>query len=137
MSAAASRRVIAPAGAAANTGAYSPGLVVGNLVFVSGQGPLDPVSGSIVGATIEEQTELTLRNVGAILAAAGASLADVVKSTVHIADMAQWSRFDAVYRRSFAAPFPTRTTVQSVLWGGILVEIDVIAVIDRGTGKDL
>ena len=128
------KRTIAPAGAAANTGAYSPGLVVGNLVFVSGQGPLDPVTMRISGDTIEAQTELTLRNVASVLAAAGATMADVVKATVHIADMAAWPRFDAVYRRAFSAPFPTRTrtTVQSVLWGGILVEIDVIAVIGCG-----
>jgi 2-iminobutanoate/2-iminopropanoate deaminase len=132
MSAALAKRVLTPAGAAAATGAYSPGLVVGNLVFVSGQGPLDPATGRIAGDGIEAQTERTLANVAAVLAATGAGLADVVKATVHLADMGQWSRFDAVYRRAFAAPFPTRTTVQSGLWGGILVEIDVIAVLGRG-----
>ena len=132
MSAAVAKRAIAAAGAAAATGAYSPGLVVGNLVFVSGQGPLDPATRRITGDDIEAQTALTLRNVAAVLAAAGCGLGDVVKATVHLADMGQWSRFDAVYRRAFVAPFPTRTTVQSGLWGGMLVEIDVIAVLGGG-----
>jgi len=107
-------------------GAYSQGLVVGNLVFVAGQGPLDPVTGNPVGSTIEEQTEAVLRNVGAILAAAGATLDDVVKSTVHLADLSLFGRFDSTYARFFSDPKPVRTTVGSAL-DGILVEIDVIA----------
>src|SRR5690606_5913702 len=69
---------------ASPSGAYSQGLRVGDFVFVSGQGPLDPATGQVVGETIEEQTAQTLENVKAILEAAGATMADVVKSTVHL-----------------------------------------------------
>ena len=82
--------------------------------------------------TIEEQTELTLKNVEAILAAAGCTMDDVVKSTVHLRKIDDFAQFNEVYARAFGDPKPARTTVQSVLWGGILVEIDVIAV--KGAG---
>ena len=80
----------------------------------------------VVGDTIEEQTARVLENVKAVLEAAGASMADVVKSTVHLSDVAHFSRFDAVYATYFPEPRPVRTTVGSQL-KGILVEIDVIA----------
>jgi 2-iminobutanoate/2-iminopropanoate deaminase len=107
---------------------YSAGIVCGDMVFVSGQGPIDVATRKITGTTIEEQVELTIKNVERILQAAGCSLNDVVKSTVHLLDMQDFDRFNAVYRKFFKEPFPARTTVQSVLWGGILVEIDVIAI---------
>src|SRR3954465_4673025 len=107
---------------------YSAGIVCGDLVFVSGQGPIDVITKKIVGSTIEEQVELTLKNVERILQTAGCSLNDVVKFTVHLLSITDFDRFNAVYRKFFKEPFPARTTVQSVLWGGILVEIDVIAV---------
>jgi 2-iminobutanoate/2-iminopropanoate deaminase len=116
-----------------STGAYSPGIVIGQIVYVSGQGPLDPASGQIIGKTIEEQTELTLRNVQRILEAAGCTLDDCAKITVHLGNIADFNRFNATYQRFFNQPYPARTTVQSVLWGGILVEIDVVAV--RGCAK--
>lgn len=112
--------------AAAPGGAYSQGLRVGDFVFVSGQGPIDPETGRIVGMTIEEQVRRTLENVKAILEAAGATMADVVKATVHLADIGDFPRFNAVYGEYFPDPKPTRTTVQSVLHD-IKVEIDVIA----------
>jgi 2-iminobutanoate/2-iminopropanoate deaminase len=115
------------------TGPYSPAIAVGETVYVAGQGPLDPASGAIVGSTIEEQTELTLKNVQRILQAAGCSMDDCVKTTVHLLDIEQFERFNAVYRTFFHKPYPARTTVQSVLWHGILVEIDAVAV--RGCGK--
>ena len=109
------------------TGAYSPGVAVGETVYVSGQGPLDPGTGEIRGSTIEEQTELTLANVRRVLEAAGCALDDCVKVAVHLADINDFDRFNAVYSRIFNRPYPARTTVQSVLWGGILIEIDAIA----------
>jgi 2-iminobutanoate/2-iminopropanoate deaminase len=109
-------------------GAYSPGLRVGDWVFVSGQGPYDPVTGALIGETIEEQTRQTLENIAGILAAGGASMADVVKSTVHLADLSMFSAYNAVYSTYFPDPKPVRTTVGSQLLG-ILVEIDVIAYI--------
>ena len=107
-------------------GSYSQGLRAGDFVFVAGQGPLDPETGEVVGTTIEEQTARTLANVQAILEAAGATMADVVKSTVHLSDLSLFARYDAVYAQWFPDPKPTRTTVGSQL-AGILVEIDVVA----------
>ena len=108
-------------------GPYSPAITFGDLVFVSGQGPLDPETAKICGETIEEQTELTLQNVKRILEEAGCTLNDCLKSTVHLKDIHDFDRFNKVYQQFFEPPRPARTTVQSVLWGGILVEIDVIA----------
>ncbi len=107
-------------------GPYSQGLRVGDFVFVAGQGPTNPATGQRAGDTIEEQTRQTLENIKAILEASGASMADVVKSTVHLSDMSLFSRFNEVYATYFPDPKPVRTTVGSQL-PGILVEIDVIA----------
>ena len=111
-------------------GAYSQGLRAGDFVFVSGQGPLDPQTGKIVGETIEEQTERVLENIKAILAAGEASMADVVKVTAHLSDLALFERYNKVYARYFPDPKPTRTTVGSQLLG-ILVEIDAIAYVGK------
>ena len=108
-------------------GPYSQGIRAGDFIFVSGQGPLDPATKQIVGATIQEQTTRVLDNIKAIVEAAGATMDDVVKSTVHLLDIGDFDDFNAVYVTYFGDPKPTRTTVQSVLWGGILVEIDVVA----------
>ncbi len=106
-------------------GSYTPALVFRDLVFVSGQGPLDP-SGAIVSGTIEEETERTLRNVEALLVAAGSSLDHVLKCNCYLADIEDFDRFDEAYRRVFAGHLPTRTTVEAGL-AGIKVEIDAIA----------
>jgi 2-iminobutanoate/2-iminopropanoate deaminase len=117
-------------------GPYSQGLRAGDFVFVSGQGPIDPETGRVNGTTIEEQTAYTLDNVKAILEAAGAAMADVVKATCHLADLSHFSRFNEVYGRYFPEPRPVRTTVGSQLLG-ILVEVDVIAYVgpDAGRGR--
>ena len=107
-------------------GPYSQALKAGDFVFVAGQGSIDPSTQKVIGETIEEQTTQTLLNIKAILEAAGAELADVVKVTVHLSDLALFSRFNAVYTGYFSDPKPVRTTVGSQL-PGILVEIDVIA----------
>ena len=111
---------------ASPVGAYSQGLRVGDFIFVSGQGPLDPTTGKIVGETVEEQTERVLENIKAILAAAGATMADVVKVSAHLSDLALFDQYNKVYATYFPDPKPTRTTVGSQLLG-ILVEIDAIA----------
>ena len=107
-------------------GPYSQGLKVGDFVFVAGQGSIDPVTQKVIGETIEEQTAQTLENLKVILAQAGATLGDVVKATVHLSDLALFSRFNVIYASYFPDPKPVRTTVGSQL-PGILVEIDVIA----------
>jgi 2-iminobutanoate/2-iminopropanoate deaminase len=110
-------------------GAYSAAIEVDGWVYVSGQGPVDPRTAQPVRGTIEEETLYTLNRIKKILEAAGCSLNDVVKSTVHLADIEDFDRYNATYREFFKAvtPLPARTTVQSVLWNAIKVEIDVIA----------
>ena len=84
-------------------------------IFVTGTGPIDPVTGKLVGDTIERQTEQTIENLGAILEADGASLADVVKVNVHLSDTSLFARYNQVYSRRFSRPYPVRTTVGSDL----------------------
>jgi 2-iminobutanoate/2-iminopropanoate deaminase len=112
------------------TSPYSQGIHAGDFIFVAGQTPADPQTGKITGATIEEQTARALENVKAILEAAGATMADVVKSTVHLSDLAHFKRFNEVYATYFPDPKPVRTTVGSAL-PGFLVEIDVIAYVGK------
>ncbi|WP_308639503.1 RidA family protein [Paenibacillus silvisoli] len=107
-------------------GPYSQAIVSRGFVYVSGQGPLDPETGAIAGETIEEQAELTLRNIQHIVEAAGASLASVVKVTVFLSSMDDFERFNVVYRRFFQSPYPARTCVGCQL-GAIMVEVDAIA----------
>lgn len=120
------KQQITTATGAPPAGAYSQGIRAGDFVFVSGQAPFDPATGTIVGETIEEQTERTLENVKAILEAAGATLAHVVKATVHLSDLSLFPRYNEVYARYFPDPKPARTTVGSELLG-MMVEIDVVA----------
>jgi 2-iminobutanoate/2-iminopropanoate deaminase len=110
-------------------GAYSQGWRAGDFVFVTGTGPIDPVTGNLVGDTIEQQTEQTIENISAILEADGASLGDVVKVTVHLSDTNLFARYNAVYARRFSQPYPARTTVGSGLGHapGMLIEIDCVA----------
>ena len=120
------KQQIVPQNGPKTAGAYSPGLRAGDFVFVAGQGPTNPATGQLAGDTIEAQTAQVLENVKTILEAGGASMADVVKATVHLSDLALFGRFNAVYATYFPDPKPVRTTVGSQLMG-ILVEIDVIA----------
>jgi 2-iminobutanoate/2-iminopropanoate deaminase len=108
-------------------GPYSPGLSVDGWVFLSGQGGLDPESGQLVSDDLAEQTEQTFRNVETLLAAAGASLDDVVSCLVHLSDLGQFAAFNAIYEQKFPGVKPVRTTVRADLVGGMLVEVTVIA----------
>jgi 2-iminobutanoate/2-iminopropanoate deaminase len=128
------KRAVRGEGGAAPVGAYSPAIVAGDYVFLSGQGPLDPQTGEIRGDTTGEQTRLTLANVQAHLTAAGASLDDVVRVGVHLARMEDFAEFNAAYAEVFVnEPRPARTTVGSML-AGILVEIDCVAYVPRAHG---
>lgn len=109
------------------TGAYSAGVLLDGWLFVSGQGPLDLHTGEVVRGTIEEETILTLQHVQKIVEAAGGTMADIVKCTVHLADINDFDRYNATYAQFFSGILPARTTVQSVLCDGIKVEIDAIA----------
>lgn len=112
-------------------GAYSQGMRVGRLVFTAGLGPQDPVTGQVVGTTIEEQTEQVLKNLQAVLRAAGSGLDRVVKMTVHLQHLERdFAGFNATYARLVPDPKPVRTTVGSQLLG-ILVEIDAVAECDE------
>ena len=114
---------------AAPQGAYSQGWRAGDFIFVTGTGPVDAKTGELAGNTIEEQTEQVIGNIELVLAADHASLADVVKVTVHLSDTALFARYNAVYARRFSAPYPVRTTVGSDLrqLPGMLIEADCIA----------
>jgi 2-iminobutanoate/2-iminopropanoate deaminase len=114
----------------APVGPYSPGIIAGTLVFVSGQAGRDPRTGCIA-EDVEAQTEQALRNVAAILEAAGSDLSHVVRCGVFLIDMAEFQKMNAVYARMFGDHRPARTTVEvSDLPGpGLRVEIDAVAVI--------
>jgi 2-iminobutanoate/2-iminopropanoate deaminase len=107
-------------------GAYSPAVRAGDLVFVSGQTPRDPATGDIVGTTFEEQARVTLANVQRVLAAAGATLEQVVSVTVYLSDEDDWGSFNQIYRTIFSPPYPTRAVVGASL-RGIMVEVSAIA----------
>ena len=127
-----SKQQITTQSGASPIGAYSQGLRVGDFIFVSGQGALDPGTGNIVGETIEEQTTRVLENIQAILAAGGATLADVVKANSYLSDVALFERYNKVYASFFPDPKPTRTTVGCQLpLKGLLIEIEVIAYVGR------
>jgi 2-iminobutanoate/2-iminopropanoate deaminase len=122
------KRVIRAKDAALPLGAYSQGWRAGDFIFVTGTGPIGP-DGKVVGTTIEEQTDKTIDNIELILAADGATLADVVKVNVHLIDTNLFARYNEVYKRRFKEPYPVRTTVGSDLHQvhGMSIEIDCIA----------
>lgn len=121
--------VIQTSKGAAPQGAYSQGWRAGDFIFVTGTGPVDATTGKLAGDSIEAQTEQVISNMETVLAADGATLADVIKVTVHLSDTALFSRYNAVYARRFSAPYPVRTTVGSDLrqLPGMLIEADCIA----------
>jgi len=111
-------------------GPYSAAVAYGNLVFVSGQVPIDPATGEVVGETVEEQLRRALENVRLILEDVGSSLEHVLKVTLYLKDMDDFGRANSVYREFFReGNYPARTTVQARLPLDIMVEVDVIACI--------
>jgi 2-iminobutanoate/2-iminopropanoate deaminase len=114
--------------APAAIGPYSQAIRAGDFLFVSGQIPLDPATGTLVGDGIAEQTQRVLENLKAILDAAGASFVHVVKTTVYLADMTEFAKMNEIYATYFTAPAPARATVQVArLPRDVRVEIDLIA----------
>jgi len=112
-------------------GPYSPGMGFDRLVFVSGQGATDPATGTLAADDIERQTEQVLKNVEAILKAAGSSLQHVLRCGVFLVDMGEFAKMNGVYSRMFGDHRPARTTVQvaGLPGAGLRVEIDAIAYI--------
>lgn len=107
-------------------GAYSQGVVAGGFLYTAGFGGFDPSTGKLVDGGVAEQTTQVMRNVAAVLAERGLTFANVVKSTVHLADLGDFAEFNKAYESFLERPYPVRTTVGSTL-NGILVEIDVVA----------
>jgi 2-iminobutanoate/2-iminopropanoate deaminase len=109
-------------------GPYSQGIIDGDRIFVSGQGPLDPESGEVVDGDVRAQADRTLENVGAILEAGGASMDDIVKATVFVTDMDDYDDVNDVYAEHMSDPYPARSAVEvSRLPAPIDVEIEVVA----------
>ncbi|MGB9835878.1 MAG: RidA family protein [Candidatus Saccharicenans sp.] len=109
-------------------GPYSQAIVANGFIFVSGQIPLDPEKGEIVGSTIEEQAHQVFKNIKAILEEAGSSLAEVVKATVYLADLNDFARMNAVYAQYFPEPYPARAAFQVArLPRDVKIEVEVIA----------
>jgi 2-iminobutanoate/2-iminopropanoate deaminase len=122
------KTVIASTEAPVAVGPYSQAIATGNLVFCAGQIPLDPATGNIIDGDVTAQTRRVIENIKAVLAAADATLNDVVKSTVFLLDMNDFAAMNAVYAEYFAAPFPARSTIQVArLPKDARVEIEVIA----------
>lgn len=110
-------------------GPYSQAIVVGDMVYTSGQIPLDPESGNIVGTTISEQAEQVMKNLAAVLAAAGTSFENAVKTTCFLADMGDFAAFNEVYAK-YITSAPARSCVAvKTLPKGALVEVEVVAVV--------
>ena len=122
------KQVISTPKAPAAIGPYSQAIRVGNLIYTSGQIPINPATEQFVEGGIKEQTRQSLTNVKAILEEAGTSMANVIKTTVFMADMADFADMNGIYAEFFAEPFPARSAVAvKTLPKGALVEIEVIA----------
>ena len=109
-------------------GPYSQAVVEGDFIFVAGQGPINPLTGTLELGDVRSETKRAFENLQAILQAAGSSLDHVVKCNVYLRDINDFAAMNEVYRTFFTAPFPARTTIQArALPGGIAVEIECIA----------
>ena len=126
------RRAVSTSAAPSAVGPYSQAIATDDLVFCSGQVGLDPATGEIVDGGIEAQTERVLRNLEAVLDAAGCSMADVVKTTCFLADIADFATFNGIYARFFPDPPPARSTFAvAALPKGARVEVEAVAVRER------
>ena len=126
------RRAVSTSAAPSAVGPYSQAIATNDLVFCSGQVGLDPATGELVEGGIEAQTERVLKNLEAVLDAAGCSMGDVVKTTCFLADIADFATFNAIYARFFPDPPPARSTFQvAALPKAARVEVEAVAVRDR------
>lgn len=122
------KKVISTPKAPAAIGPYSQAIQVGNLIYTSGQIPIDPATGQLVEGGVKEQTRQSLNNIQAILQEAGLTMASVVKTTVFMADMADFAEMNSVYAEFFTEPYPARSAVAvKTLPKNALVEIEVVA----------
>ena len=122
------KKVISTTKAPSAIGPYSQAIQVGNIIYTSGQIPIDPATGSFVEGGVKEQTRQSLLNVEAILEEVGLTMGNVVKTTVFMADMNDFADMNAVYAEFFAEPYPARSAVAvKTLPKGALVEIEVVA----------
>lgn len=108
-------------------GPYSQAIVAGNTIYVAGQGPFDPKTRKMA-ATFDEQAVQAFENIKAIVESTGATLGDVVKVNVYLADLSTFARMNDVYKRYFVEPYPARATVGAQLLGGMGIEVECIAV---------
>ncbi len=121
-------KAVSTASAPKALGPYSQGLLAGDFLFISGQVPIDPATGEMVAGGIADQTRQALQNIGAILKAGGASFQHVVRTTVYLADLADFPVMNETYGRFFTPPQPARSTIQAArLPRDARVEIDVVA----------
>lgn len=124
------RQVVTAPDAPKAMGAYSPAIKAGNLLFISGQIPIDPVTGDLIQGDIAAQAEQVMRNLTALLRAAGASFTNVVRTTVYLADMNDFAGMNEVYSRYIIDPPPARATVQVArLPRDVKIEVDAIAML--------
>lgn len=122
------KEVIFTESAPAAIGPYSQAISIGNLVYTSGQIPLDPATGKLVSGGIAEQSHQALKNLGSVLTAAGLGFENVVKTTVFLADMADFAEFNGIYAQYFTGDCPARSCVQvAALPAGAKVEIEAVA----------
>lgn len=125
------KKVISTSQAPAAIGPYSQAIKVGNLLFTSGQIPISPATGSIASGDIKEQTRQALNNIKAIFEEAGLTINDVVKTTVFLTNMEDFSDMNSIYAEFFSEPYPARSAVAvKTLPKGALVEIEAIGVAD-------
>lgn len=124
------RKTVSTPNAPAAIGPYSQAILCGNMLYTSGQIPLDPATGAVVGGGIREQAEQVMKNLSAVLAAAGTSLENAVKTTCFLADMADFAAFNEVYAAYFTTN-PARSCVAvKSLPKGVLVEVEVVALVE-------
>lgn len=125
------KNIISTSGAPAAIGPYSQAVEAGGLIFISGQLPVDPVTGNMTGTDAAQQTETVLKNIGAILKSRGLTLNSVVKTTVFMTDLKEFQKMNEVYTRFFSKDFPARATIEvKALPKAALVEIEAVAITD-------